>query len=466
MASRIETDSFGPIDVPSDAYWGAQTQRSIANFPIGSARMPLPLIHALGRIKQAAARVNRHHGLDQKLADAIEAAAGEVAEGKWDDQFPLVVWQTGSGTQTNMNANEVIAGRANELLTGKRGGKSPVHPNDHVNMSQSSNDTFPTAMHVATALELKARLLPALRALATAFRQHEAVWAEIIKIGRTHLQDATPMTLGQEASAWAQTCEDGADRIIALWPRLSRLAQGGTAVGTGLNAPAGFGEEFVAALADLTDGVPWESAPNKFEALATNDTMVEVAGVLTTLAVGLTKIANDLRLLGSGPRSGLGELSLPENEPGSSIMPGKVNPTQCEALTMVCAQVIGNGQAVAIGGLQGHLQLNVFKPLIAHNVLGSIDLLADAIDSFRLRCVEGMTPNRDRLEEQLERSLMLVTALAPEIGYDKAAEIAKHAHHHGLTLLEAALALGHVSETRFREIVRPEAMIGPGAGKA
>jgi fumarate hydratase class II len=290
------------------------------------------------------------------------------------------------------------------------------------------------------------------------------VWAEIIKIGRTHMQDATPITLGQEASAWAQTCEDGADRIIALWPRLSRLAQGGTAVGTGLNAPAGFGDEFVKALADLTEGVPWESAPNKFEALSTNDTMVEVAGVLTTIAVGLTKIANDLRLLGSGPRSGLGELSLPENEPGSSIMPGKVNPTQCEALTMVCAQVIGNGQAVAIGGLQGHLQLNVFKPLIAHNVLGSIDLLADAIDSFRLRCVEGMTPNRDRLEELLERSLMLVTALAPEIGYDKAAEIAKHAHLHGLTLLEAALALGHVSEARFRELVRPEAMIGPGAG--
>jgi fumarate hydratase class II len=462
--TRTETDSFGPIEVPSDAYWGAQTQRSIANFPIGIARMPLPLIHALGRIKQAAARVNRHHGLDPKLADAIEAAAGEVAAGKWDDQFPLVVWQTGSGTQTNMNANEVIAGRANEQLTGKRGGKSPVHPNDHVNMSQSSNDTFPTAMHVATALELKARLLPALRALAKTFRHHQAVWAEIIKIGRTHMQDATPITLGQEASAWAQTCEDGAARIVALWPRLSRLAQGGTAVGTGLNSPPGFGEEFVKALADLTGGIPWESAPNKFEALATNDAMVEVAGVLTTIAVGLTKIGNDLRLLGSGPRSGLGELALPENEPGSSIMPGKVNPTQCEALTMVCAQVIGNGQAVAIGGLQGHLQLNVFKPLIAHNILGSIEILSDAIESFRLRCVDGMAPNRDRLEELLERSLMLVTALAPEIGYDKAAEIAKHAHHHGLTLLESALALGHVTEPRFRELVRPEAMIGPGAG--
>jgi fumarate hydratase class II len=460
MTSRIETDSFGPISVADEVYWGAQTQRSIGNFPIGHDRMPLPLIHALGRIKQAAARVNRHHGLDAKLADAIEAAAAEVADGKWDDQFPLVVWQTGSGTQTNMNVNEVIAGRANELLTGKRGGKIPVHPNDHVNMSQSSNDTFPTAMHVAVALELRNRLLAALRALGAVFRAHQAEWAAIIKIGRTHMQDATPMTLGQEASAWAQTCEDGAARIVALWPRLSRLAQGGTAVGTGLNAPSGFGDEFVAALAELTGGVPWESAPNKFEALATNDAMVEVAGTLTTIAVGLTKIANDLRLLGSGPRSGLGELALPENEPGSSIMPGKVNPTQCEALTMVCAQVIGNGQAVAIGGLQGHLQLNVFKPLIAHNILGSIEILADAIDSFRQRCVEGMAPNCDRLAELLERSLMLVTALAPEIGYDKAAEIAKHAHHHGLTLLESALALGHVSEERFRELVRPEAMVG------
>ncbi len=458
--SRIETDSFGPLEVADEVYWGAQTQRSIGNFPIGHDKMPLALIHALGRIKQAAARVNRNHGLDAKLADAIETAAAEVAAGNWDNQFPLVVWQTGSGTQTNMNVNEVIAGRANEMLTGKRGGKIPVHPNDHVNMSQSSNDTFPTAMHVAVALRLRGRLLAALRALGASFRAHEAEWAEIIKIGRTHMQDATPMTLGQEASAWAQTCEDGAARIVALWPRLSRLAQGGTAVGTGLNAPPGFGDAFVNALAELTGGIPWESAPNKFEALATNDTMVEVAGVLTTIAVGLTKIGNDLRLLGSGPRSGLGELALPENEPGSSIMPGKVNPTQCEALTMVCAQVIGNGQAVAIGGLQGHLQLNVFKPLIAHNILGSIEILSDAIDSFRLRCVDGMAPNRERLAELLERSLMLVTALAPEIGYDKAADIAKHAHHHGLTLLESALALGHVTEPRFRELVRPEQMIG------
>lgn len=459
MKTRTETDSFGPIDVSADVYWGAQTQRSIGNFPIGDTRMPMTLIHALGRVKQAAAMVNRAHGLDAAIADAIESAAEEVAEGRFDDQFPLVVWQTGSGTQTNMNVNEVIAGRANEVLAGKRGGKAPVHPNDHVNMSQSSNDSFPTAMHIAVALELRGRLLGALRDLAKVFRVQEAEWAGLVKIGRTHLQDAVPMTLGQEASAWAQTCEDNADRITALWPRLSRLAQGGTAVGTGLNSPDGFGEAFVAALAGITGGVPWASAPNKFEALATNDTMVEVAGVLTTIAAGLTKIANDLRLLGSGPRAGLGELALPENEPGSSIMPGKVNPTQCEALTMVCAQVIGNSHAVTIGGLQGHLQLNVFKPLIAHNVLGSIALLADAIDSFRLRCVAGMAPNRERLAELVERSLMLVTALAPAIGYDAAAAIAKKAHHESMSLLEAALALGTINEARFRDLVRPENMV-------
>jgi fumarate hydratase, class II len=457
--TRTETDSFGPIEVPANAYWGAQTQRSIGNFPIGHDKMPLSLIHAFGRIKQAAARVNRAHGLDPALADAIEAAAAEVANGRHDDQFPLVVWQTGSGTQTNMNANEVIAGRANEILTGVRGGKTPVHPNDHVNRSQSSNDSFPTAMHIAVALELRGRLLPAVRALAALFRHQQAEWAAIIKIGRTHLQDAVPMTLGQEASAWAQTCEDNADRVVALWPRLSRLAQGGTAIGTGLNAPEGFAQAFVAALAELTGGVPWASAPNKFEALATNDTMVEVAGALTTIAVGMTKIANDLRLLGSGPRSGLGELALPENEPGSSIMPGKVNPTQCEALTMVCAQVLGNAHAVAVGGLQGHLQLNVFKPLIAHNILSSIEILADAIDSFRLRCVDGLAPNRDRLAELVERSLMLVTALAPAIGYDKATAIAKKAHHDGSSLLEAGLALGLVDEATFRRLVRPEAMV-------
>jgi len=359
-----------------------------------------------------------------------------------------------------MNANEVIAGRANELLTGVRGGKSPVHPNDHVNRSQSSNDTFPTAMHVSVALEARNRLLAALRALAAAFRAKETAWADIIKIGRTHLQDATPVTLGQEMSAYAQTCEDGAARIVGLWPRLSRLAQGGTAVGTGLNAPAGFAEAFVAALAEVTGGVPWVTAPNKFEALGTHDAMVEVSGVLNTVAVGLNKIANDLRLLGSGPRSGLGELALPENEPGSSIMPGKVNPTQCEAMTMVCAQVVGNHMTVTVGGMQGHLELNVFKPVIAYNVLQSIRLLADACDSFRERCVEGMEPNRERLAELLERSLMLVTALAPEIGYDNAARIAKTAHHEGTSLLEAGLKLGLIDEPTFRRVVRPEAMLG------
>ena len=462
MTTRSETDSFGPIDVDANVYWGAQTQRSIGNFPIGGIgdRMPLPVIHALGKIKLAAARVNRQHGLDARIADAIEAAAAEVAEGKHDDQFPLVVWQTGSGTQSNMNANEVIAGRANEMLTGTRGGKSPVHPNDHVNMSASSNDTFPTAMHVSVALQARDRLLPALRSLAASFRKHETEWSGIVKIGRTHLQDATPVTLGQEMSAYAQTLEDGADRVIALWPRLSRLAQGGTAVGTGLNAPKGFGEAFCTALSEVTGGVPWVTAPNKFEALATHDAMVEASGVLNVIAVGVTKIANDLRLLGSGPRSGLGELSLPENEPGSSIMPGKVNPTQAEALTMVAAQVMGNHFAVTVGGLQGHLELNVFKPVMVYNVLRSIELLSDAIDSFRLRMVDGMTPNRARIAELVERSLMLVTALAPEIGYDNAAKIAKHAHHEGTSLLDAALALGLIDEARFREVVRPEAMIG------
>ena len=462
MTMRTETDSLGPIDVPADAYWGAQTQRSIGNFPIGDGageRMPLPLVHALALIKQAAARVNRAHGLDAALADAIEAAAAEVASGQHDTQFPLVIWQTGSGTQTNMNVNEVVAGRANELLTGQRGGKAPVHPNDDVNRGQSSNDSFPTAMHIAVALELRNRMLPALRGLSGTFRRQEAEWAGIVKIGRTHLMDATPVTLGQEVSAWAQTLEDGADRVTGVWPRLSRLAQGGTAVGTGLNAPPGFANAICAVLAELTGGVPWVSAPNKFEALATHDAMVEVAGVLTTLAVGCTKMANDIRLLGSGPRAGLGELLLPENEPGSSIMPGKVNPTQAEALTMVCAQVLGNAQAVAIAGMQGHLQLNVFKPVIAHNLLRSIRLLADALESFRLRCVEGMQPNREQIAGLLEKSLMLVTALVPEIGYDKAAAIAKRAHKEGTTLLEAGLAMELVSEDQFRRLVQPESMV-------
>ena len=471
MTTRSETDSFGPIDVDAAVYWGAQTQRSIGNFPIGtdpaaavpetSERMPLPLVHALGLVKQAAARVNARMGvLDDNLAPVIEQAADEVARGKWDDQFPLVVWQTGSGTQSNMNANEVIAGRANELLTGTRGGKSPVHPNDHVNAGASSNDTFPTAMHVAAAREIDARLIPGLKHLHAALATKVAAWAGIIKIGRTHMQDATPVSLGQEVSGYAAQIEYGIARIEAVLPRLYQLAQGGTAVGTGLNTRAGFAEAIAAELATLT-GLPFVTAPNKFEALASHDTMVELSGALNVLAVSLTKIANDFRLLGSGPRSGLGELSLPENEPGSSIMPGKVNPTQAEALTMVAARVMGNHVTVTIGGMQGHLELNVFKPVIAAAVLQSIRLLADASVSFADRCVAGTEPNRERIAELVERSLMLVTALAPEIGYDNAAKIAKHAHKSGGTLLESALALDLIDEARFRRIVRAEAMLGP-----
>ncbi|MFD0848502.1 class II fumarate hydratase [Sphingosinicella xenopeptidilytica] len=462
MSTRVETDSFGPIDVPASAYWGAQTQRSIGNFPIGGERMPVPLVRALGLIKQAAAYVNAELGvLDNNLAPAIIEAAAEVAAGKRDDQFPLVVWQTGSGTQSNMNANEVIAGRANEILTGTRGGKVPVHPNDHVNASQSSNDTFPTAMHVAAAREVNERLIPALRHLHAALAAKAEAFADIVKIGRTHLQDATPVTLGQEFSGYAQQLTDGIARAEAVLPRLYRLAQGGTAVGTGLNAPEGFAEGIANELARLS-GLPFETAPNKFEALATHDTMVELSGALNVLAVSLNKIANDIRLLGSGPRSGLGELSLPENEPGSSIMPGKVNPTQAEALTMVAAQVMGNHVSVTVGGAQGHMELNVFKPVIAYNVLQSIRLIADASVSFADRCVVGIEPNRERIADLVERSLMLVTALAPEIGYDNAAAIAKHAHKHGLTLLEAAKALDLIDETRFRALVRPETMLAPG----
>ena len=462
MSARVETDSFGPIDVPASAYWGAQTQRSIGNFPIGGERMPAPLVRALGLIKQAAAFVNAELGvLDNNLAPAIIEAAAEVAAGKRDDQFPLVVWQTGSGTQSNMNANEVIAGRANEILTGARGGKVPVHPNDHVNASQSSNDTFPTAMHVAAAREVNERLIPALRHLHAAVAAKAEAFADIVKIGRTHLQDATPVTLGQEFSGYAQQLTDGIARVEAVLPRLYRLAQGGTAVGTGLNAPEGFAEGIASELARLS-GLPFETAPNKFEALATHDTMVELSGALNVLAVSLNKIANDIRLLGSGPRSGLGELSLPENEPGSSIMPGKVNPTQAEALTMVAAQVMGNHVTVTVGGAQGHMELNVFKPVIAYNVLQSIRLIADASVSFADRCVAGIEPNRERIADLVERSLMLVTALAPEIGYDNAAAIAKYAHKHGLTLLEAAKALDLIDETRFRALVRPETMLTPG----
>ena len=461
MTTRTETDSFGPIEVPADAYWGAQTQRSIANFPFGNReRMPIEIVHALALVKQAAARVNRAHGLGAKLADAIETAAASVAAGDHDDQFPLVIWQTGSGTQTNMNVNEVIAGIANEALTGTRGGKAPVHPNDHVNMSQSSNDSFPTALHIAAALTATHRLLPAMIKLEAALLAKVEAWGDIVKIGRTHLQDATPLTLGQEFSGYYAQIRNARVRTMPLVENaVSKLAQGGTAVGTGLNAPESFGAAIATEIAMIT-GLPFESAPNKFEALASNDTLVDLSGRLNSLAVALTKIANDIRLLGSGPRSGLGELLLPENEPGSSIMPGKVNPTQCEMLTMVAAQVMGNHVAVTVGGMQGHLELNVFKPLIGANVLRSIDLLSTGMASFAERCVEGIEPNRARIAELVDRSLMLVTALAPEIGYDNAAKIAKHAHHEGLTLREAALALGLVDAATFDRLVRPETMTG------
>ncbi len=459
--TRTESDSFGPLEVPSDRYWGAQTARSVENFPFGPREtMPVEIIHALGFVKQAAARVNaRGGGLDAQIAEAIGQAAAEVASGAMDDQFPLVIWQTGSGTQSNMNANEVIAGRANEVLTGARGGKDPVHPNDHVNMSQSSNDSFPTAMHVAAARAVQGRLLPAMLALHHRLEQQAQVWDRIVKIGRTHLQDATPLTLGQEFSGYAAQIADGIARVEGVMPRLYRLAQGGTAVGTGLNAPAGFAENFAVEIAGLTK-LPFETAPNKFAEMGAHDTLVELSGVLNTIAVSLTKIANDIRLLGSGPRCGFGELSLPENEPGSSIMPGKVNPTQCEMLTMVAAQVMGNHVAVTIGGLQGHLELNVFKPLIGANVIRSINLLGVGMESFTARALDGLEPNEARIAELMNRSLMLVTALAPEIGYDNAAKIAKHAHHEGLTLKEAGLALGLVDEATFDRVVRPETMLG------
>ena len=458
---RSETDSFGPIDVPEDAYWGAQTQRSIENFPFGPReQMPVEIVHALGFVKQAAARVNaRIGGLDAGIAEAVQSAAGEVAAGNLDDQFPLVIWQTGSGTQSNMNANEVIAGRANEVLTGTRGGKSPVHPNDHVNKGQSSNDSFPTALHVAAARAVEMRLLPALEKMHRRLSAQAQAWDRIVKIGRTHLQDATPLTLGQEFSGYAAQLGDGIERVRGVQPRLYRLAQGGTAVGTGLNAPKGFAEEFAAEIARLTK-LPFTSAPNKFEALASHDTLVELSGVLNVLAVSLTKIANDIRLLGSGPRCGLGELKLPENEPGSSIMPGKVNPTQAEMLTMVAAQVMGNHVAVTVGGLQGHMELNVFKPLIGANVLRSIELLATGMESFTERTLDGLEPDERRIADLMNRSLMLVTALAPENGYDNAANIAKHAHKNGQTLKEAGLDLGLVDEATFDRVVKPENMLG------
>jgi fumarate hydratase class II len=459
--TRQESDTFGPIDVPADRYWGAQTQRSIQNFRIGGERMPAPLVHALGLVKQAAALVNKDLGeLDPKLADAVAAAAAEVVQGKHDGEFPLVVWQTGSGTQSNMNANEVISNLAIKAFGGEIGSKKPVHPNDHVNRGQSSNDTFPTAMHIAAAREVNNLLIPALRHLHEALDDKAKQFADIIKIGRTHTQDATPVTLGQEFSGYAAQVELGIQRVEATLPGIYALAQGGTAVGTGLNAHPQFAEAFATKVAELTK-LPFVSAPNKFEALASHDAMVFLQGALTSLASGLFKIANDIRFLGSGPRSGLGELSLPENEPGSSIMPGKVNPTQAEALTMVCCQVIGNGTTVAMAGSQGHFELNVFKPVIGNAVLQSIRLLADASVSFADNCVVGIQANRDKIAELLERSLMLVTALAPTIGYDNAAKIAKTAHKNGTTLREEAVKSGHVTAEEFDRVVRPEDMLAP-----
>ena len=460
--TRTETDTFGPLEVPVDRYWGAQTQRSLGNFKIGAERMPPPMIRALGVVKRSAARANMALGnLDPKIGAAIVAAASEVAEGKLDAHFPLVVWQTGSGTQSNMNANEVISNRAIEILGGVMGSKDPAHPNDHVNRSQSSNDTFPTAMHIAAAEEISHRLIPALQMLRNALNDKAEAFADIIKIGRTHLQDATPLTLGQEFSGYVAMVENDIRRVEAALPALFELAQGGTAVGTGINAKAGFAEKFAEEVAGLTK-LPFKTAPNKFEALATHDALVEAHGALNTAAVSLNKIANDMRLLGSGPRSGLGELKLPENEPGSSIMPGKVNPTQAEALTMVCAQVMGNQTTVTVSGAQGHLELNVFKPVIIYNVLQSIRLLADASRSFAEKCVVGVEANEEKIAELLSRSLMLVTALAPVIGYDKAAEIAKTAHKNGTTLREEAVRLGYVTAEEYDRIVRPENMVRPG----
>ncbi|HSY88287.1 MAG TPA: class II fumarate hydratase [Verrucomicrobiae bacterium] len=458
--TRIETDSMGEVAVPVVHYWGAQTQRSLQNFRIGGERMPLPLIHALGLLKQAAAETNMKLGaLDPKIGKPIAAAAAEVAAGRLDEEFPLVVWQTGSGTQTNMNANEVIAGRANEVLTGKRGGKSPVHPNDHVNMGQSSNDSFPTAMHIAAALEIRHKLIPALKHLLQGLAQKSAEFADIVKIGRTHLQDATPITLGQEFSAYAAQVALGIERVEACLTHLYPLAQGGTAVGTGLNCKPGFAEGFAAETARLT-GLPFVTAPNKFEAMAAHDAIVEASGALNTLAVSLTKIANDIRLAGSGPRSGIGELLLPENEPGSSIMPGKVNPTQAEALTMVATQVMGNHVTVTVAGSQGHFELNVYKPVLIYNLLQSCRLLADASISFTDNCVIGIEANRLRIDELLRQSLMLVTALNPHIGYDNAAKVAKKAHKEGTSLKEAAVALGLLTPEQFDQWVRPQDMVG------
>jgi len=459
---RTETDTFGPIEVPTDRYWGAQAQRSLGNFKIGWEKQPASIVRALGVVKRAAAEVNMELGrLDPKIGRTIVDAAQEVIEGKLDAHFPLVVWQTGSGTQSNMNANEVISNRAIEMLGGEMGSKKPVHPNDHVNMSQSSNDTYPTAMHIACAEEIDHRLLPALQKLRNALNDKAREWSKIVKIGRTHTQDATPLTLGQEFSGYTQQVENGIARIELTLPALMELAQGGTAVGTGLNAPVGFAEKVAERIAAITH-LPFTSAPNKFEALAAHDAMVFSHGAINTVAASLFKIANDIRLLGSGPRSGLGELALPENEPGSSIMPGKVNPTQCEALTQVCIQVFGNNAAISFAGSQGHFELNVYNPLMAYNFLQSVQLLADAAVSFTDNCVVGIVAREDNIKAALDRSLMLVTALAPTIGYDNAAKIAKTAHKNGTTLREEALKTGLVSEADYDRLVRPEDMTHPG----
>ncbi len=460
---RVETDSFGNIEVASDKYWGAQAQRSLGNFKIGWEKQPQPIVRALGIVKRAAAETNMALGrLDPALGKAIVAAAQEVIDGKLDEHFPLVVWQTGSGTQSNMNANEVISNRAIEMMGGVLGSKKPVHPNDHVNMSQSSNDTYPTAMHIACAEEIHHRLLPALRHLHKALDAKARAWAEIIKIGRTHTQDATPLTLGQEFSGYATQVANGIMRIESTMPDLMQLAQGGTAVGTGLNAPKGFAEKVAQRISEIT-GMPFTTAPNKFEALAAHDAMVMSHGAINTVAASLFKIANDIRFLGSGPRSGLGELALPENEPGSSIMPGKVNPTQSEALTQVCVQVFGNHSALTFAGSQGHFELNVFNPVMAYNFLQSTRLLADASMSFADNCVVGIVAREDNIKAAVERSLMLVTALAPKIGYDNAAKIAKTAHKNGTTLREEALKGKYVSEEEFDRLVDPKKMIGPEA---